>query len=463
MDPDRRIIRDGTVAVRAGEIAYVDSASGAGAAGFKAERVIDATGMVLLPGLIDSHAHGGHGLTKTLGEGGIGPEPEWDVLMERIYFQGSTPDFWETEALLSGLEKLKFGVTTGMSMLGSYPRYDDRDNWKAHVEGMARVGIRDILGIGPPNPPYPKTFRKWNKDGSYNEYSLSHEDSFEKTKEAVAEFNNLYDGTIMAYPTPSGVGSRPPLTIEQQIAQNRAMKEISETYRLPVHSHSYAGDIKFAKKHFPFILGPQLSLAHCTGIDEEEIEILAETGTSVCSGPSTGAYIRARCPVVELIEAGCNVTFCTDASSPDRSFDLFEKMRFGLRLHRLHFHDMRVLSAGKALEMVTIDAAKALGLDDRIGSIEEGKQADFILIDTRKPHLYPMWQEPLRMVYQASGQDVDTVVVNGRILMEKRKVSHLDEDEILDRAQDEALKALKRLGFESAAGLPERFWGATHY
>ena len=88
------------------------------------------------------------------------------------------------------------------------------------------------------------------------------------------------------------------------MAQNRAMKDISERYGVPIHSHSYGGDIEFARRHFPFVLGPRLSLAHCTGISDEEVRILADTGTSVCSGPSTGAYILARCPVVELIEAG---------------------------------------------------------------------------------------------------------------------------------------------------------------
>jgi cytosine/adenosine deaminase-related metal-dependent hydrolase len=211
------------------------------------------------------------------------------------------------------------------------------------------------------------------------------------------------------------------------------------------------------------MLGPHLSLAHCTGIAEEEIALLAETGTSVCSGPSTGSYIKARCPVVELLDAGCNVTFCTDASAPDRTYDLFEKMRFGLWLHRVHFHDTGVLTAGKALEMVTVDAARAVGLADRIGSIETGKKADLILVDVNKPHLHPVWQEPMRMVYQASGHDVDTVIVNGRILMREKKIEHLEEQEILARAQEEAWRALRRLGIEAAASLPGRFWGATHY
>ena len=120
---------------------------------------MDGSGRLVMPGIIDSHAHAGHGLTKTLGTGGIGMSGPWDDFMETIYFRGTTVDFWNAEARLSGLERLKFGVTTGMSMLGSYPRYDDLKYAQAHVDGMADVGVRDILGIGPPKSPVSKTVR----------------------------------------------------------------------------------------------------------------------------------------------------------------------------------------------------------------------------------------------------------------------------------------------------------------
>ena len=127
MDTQRRIVHDAVVCVRGERIEFVGSRREAENTlqDTTADKVIDAQGKVVLPGLIDTHAHGGHGLTKTLGEGSLPMGLEWDEFMERIYFQGTTPEFWRTEALLSGLEKLKFGVTTGMSMLGSYARDDD--------------------------------------------------------------------------------------------------------------------------------------------------------------------------------------------------------------------------------------------------------------------------------------------------------------------------------------------------
>jgi hypothetical protein len=101
---------------------------------------------------------------------------------------------------------------------------------------MGEIGIRDILGIGTPNPPFPKTFRTWNADGSYREYTLSHRDSFAKTREVVRRFHGQIGGRSLCYPTPSGVGRRDPLTVAQQVPQNRAMKEIADEFGVPVHA-----------------------------------------------------------------------------------------------------------------------------------------------------------------------------------------------------------------------------------
>ena len=460
MDEERRVLRHASIGIHQGRIRVVCAADML--QGFTAKKTLDGAGRLVIPGIIDAHAHAGHGLTKTLGTGGIGMLGDWDAFTEAIYFRGTTPDFWKAEARLSGLERLKFGVTTGMSMLGSYPRYDDLAYAQAHVEGMLDVGVRDILGIGPPNPPYPKKFVDWDGSACGPEKILSHAEAFTQTREAVKRFHGTNRGLTLCYPTPSGVGYREGLKAEELVQQNAAMHAIAGEFGVPVHGHAYQGDILYAFKHFD-ILGPKLSLAHVTGISDEEIRILADTGTHVLSGPMTNASINARCPVVELLDKGVNVAFCTDASAPNRSYDLLEKLRIGLWLHRSHFKDADILTAGKALEMITIDAARALGLDTVLGSLEEGKKADVVLIDAQKPHLYPLWQEPLRIVYQASGHDVDTVIVGGQIVMENRAAQTVDEASILADAQMEAEKMLDRTGFRESAELPARFWRNTHY
>jgi cytosine/adenosine deaminase-related metal-dependent hydrolase len=116
---------------------------------------------------------------------------------------------------------------------------------------------------------------------------------------------------------------------------------------------------------------------------------------------------------------------------------------------------------GKVLEMATIDAARALGLEQELGSLEPGKKADLILIDMFKPHLYPLNMPVHRVTYFANGNDVDTVIVNGQVLMENRIVKTVDEASVLERAQKAAEEAMERTNLGHLLAIPEKFWGAS--
>jgi len=153
----------------------------------------------------------------------------------------------------------------------------------------------------------------------------------------------------------------------------------------------------------------------------------------------------------------------SDGTAPDRSYDMFRHIFQCMRYHRYHFHDSDVLPPGKVLEMATIDAARGLGLDHEIGSLETGKQADIILLDMAKPHLYPLNMPLYRALYFANGADVDTVIVSGRILMENRRVTTVDEAGVLEFAQQETETMLERSGLHHLLETREGFWGRTHY
>ena len=142
---------------------------------------------------------------------------------------------------------------------------------------------------------------------------------------------------------------------------------------------------------------------------------------------------------------------------------MFRHMFHAMHYHRTYFKDVNVLPPGKVLEMATIDAAKGLGMEKEIGSIEIGKKADIILVDMRKPHLYPYNMIPSRMAYFAHGSDVDTVIVDGEILMQNRAVKTVNEEDVLDNAQFEAEAILSRTGTRSLLALSENYWGHSHY
>jgi cytosine/adenosine deaminase-related metal-dependent hydrolase len=151
----------------------------------------------------------------------------------------------------------------------------------------------------------------------------------------------------------------------------------------------------------------------------------------------------------------------SDGVAPDRSFDMFRHMFQAMRYHRFYFRDPSYLPAGKVLEMVTIDAARALGLEKEIGSLEPRKKADVILIDMFKPHLMPFNMPAYRVAYFANGNDVDTVIVNGQVLMEGRRVLTVNTTEVLELAQKEITEALERTGLHYLMERPERFWGVS--
>lgn len=129
-----------------------------------------------------------------------------------------------------------------------------------------------------------------------------------------------------------------------------------------------------------------------------------------------------------------------------------------MHYHRTHFHDPSWLPPGKALEMCTIDAARVLGLDTEIGSLEPGKKADVILVDLRRPHLYPAHMPEFRVTCFANGNDVHTVLVGGRVLLRDRTPVHVDQDAVLDAAQREAERMIDRLGLRHALETPRMFW-----
>jgi cytosine/adenosine deaminase-related metal-dependent hydrolase len=173
--------------------------------------------------------------------------------------------------------------------------------------------------------------------------------------------------------------------------------------------------------------------------------------------------IRGRCPVPELIDAGVTVALGSDGTAPDRSYDMFRHMFQCMHYHRRHFRDAGVLPHGKVLEMVTIDAAQALGLAHDIGSLEAGKKADIILVDLFKPHLMPLNMPVYRVVSFASGADVCTTIVNGQILMEDGKVLTVDETEVMERAQRATDIMLKRSGLRHLLNSPPTLWRVSHY
>ena len=157
MDPSRRVIPSGAIAITSGKVVAVGPKEDI-ERDHTAPQVIDATGKVMLPGLIDVHAHAGHGLIKTMG---MEQGNHWEELCGTVYTTASPPEFWYAEARLAALERLRFGVTCGVSLLGggdTIMRTDDPAYGSAHCDGVADIGTRSVVAIGPTRAPHPRSY-----------------------------------------------------------------------------------------------------------------------------------------------------------------------------------------------------------------------------------------------------------------------------------------------------------------
>lgn len=462
MDKQRRVIEDGAIAVDGGRILEVGLSSEL-VDKYEARRRIDATRKAIMPGLIDSHAHAGHGLVKTMG----GDRHElWYEAVAKLYAHGSTEEFWYAESLLSALERLKCGTTCGVSYFGggdSIMRTDDPIYGEQHCEAVQQIGIRQLLAVGPGRPPFPRTFTRWHGDEA-EQRQVSFADQLATCETLIKSWHKQANGKIhicLAFPTYSAETAGAHLAEVTQ--QARALRELSRKYGvLFTMDGQRGGTIQFTHEQFE-LLGPDVFLSHCIDLLPEEIELCAQTDTRIVHNPSAVYSIMGRCPVPELLDAGVTVMLGSDGTAPDRSFDMFRHMVQCMHYHRTHFHDPGILPAGKTLEMVTIDAARGLGLEAEIGSLEAGKRADIILLDLHKPHLYPLNMPVFRAIYFANGADVDTVLVDGEILMEQRQVKTMNEDKVLEIVQRETEAALDRADLRHLLDIPENFWGRSHY
>jgi cytosine/adenosine deaminase-related metal-dependent hydrolase len=350
--------------------------------------------------------------------------------------------------------------------MGSMPRGDDPRIGNNHAKAYSEVGVREVVCVGPNGPPWPHPVSYWDT-GTRERREVTFDEVMAGTEAVIQTWHHGADDRIRVFVTPftmiTSLDPSNPSTpdvattlSEHDRLQARRVRELAARWQTRIHTDAFAGMVRLAAKDEWALLGPDVHVQHLRGISLEEVQILADTGTHATHAASSN-QASGRCPLPELMQAGVNVAITTDGTAPKVSFDLFQAIRRAQTVHQLMSRDMFLLPPGKLLEMITIDAAKALGWDDEIGSLDVGKKADAIVVNLRQPHLTPNVMVVHRLVYEAVGNDVETVVVDGRVLMEDRKVLTVDEADALDLAGDESLKLIERAGLQSH--LHDPGWG----
>jgi cytosine/adenosine deaminase-related metal-dependent hydrolase len=442
MNPQRHIIDHGAVVVDGDKIVAVGKSRDV-VEKYPQKRRIDCNGKVLMPGLIDTHVHTAQAMLR----GCADDLYLLDWLIKRVWvLQGSyTEEDGKASAALCMLEMIKSGTTSFIECMLA-----ERYGFDGVAEVVVQSGMRAAIGkIVMDLPSYAEAEGVMHpgmvEDG---------ETSIQNTLTAYDKWHSAADGRIQVWFGPRTPGGVTPGLYDQisALAKERDMgitvhlSEVREDLDY-ARSEGFRSPIAFAQAHG--LLGPRSVLAHCVWTDEQDWALMAETGTHVTHNPASNSKCASGiAPVHGMLKAGVNVTLGCDGGPSNNTYDMIRDLRMVSYLANLREEDPTVVPAEAVLEIATIHGAKAMGLENEIGSIEVGKKADFILINMDAPHLTPAWDPVSTIVYAAHGTDVDTVVINGELVMEGRVTLTLDEGAILEDVRKRYREVGERAGLE---------------
>ena len=453
MDPDRRVIRDGAVQVADDRIQAVGK-TGELENRYAGEEVLDARGKMVLPGFVNSHNHLYQTIMRGLsddGEGKRSTEYRWDIDLLR----GLTREACYASGVLSAVEMIRSGVTTTQD--SHYINFH-KDSIDGIAESAADSGLRLVLGRG-----------SWDLPG------LAPEELTEDVPTALKESKNaarrLHDGDMVNVIFEASLLSQVSDTLITET--KHAAREMGLGWAMhvqgPLGSHkddprSRDPSLKrYGGRAIEYlqglgVLGPDSLLIHCTFTSNREIPILAHTGTPVAHCPCANAWTGRSIvtPVPSMLSGGVKVGLGTDGALTNDSLDMMHAMNFCALIHKVNYGSTLAMTAEQVLEMSTITAARALGVDHLVGSIEPGKKADLTLVDMKAPGMAPALLPVKNLIYSASSSCVDTVIINGDIVMRNRELTKIDPHEAVRQAEKEAYKMLESSGHLDDEGFLDR-------
>jgi len=388
------------------------------------ETVIDARGCVLMPGLINAHTHLYQTLLRAVWE-----DLELMPWLKRIYgcARVLTPEHFYAGSLLGCAEAIRSGVTTVCEHHFLNPSAECAIETVRAMEqsGLRAVFARTVMDTGEIVPDCAKE---------------KPEQAFRLIEDLLGRYRNR-GIRFMTGPNTPPINTSPDLLrelrrfadahslgISAHVAESRSVVEAVE------RDHGQSGVVQFLQQFA--IPGKNSIFAHSVHVSKDEIGILAATGTSVSHNPVSNMMLGdGVAPVVEMLRGGVNVGLGTDGAASNHSQDLFDTMKAASLLQKVHHRDAGVIKPFDVLRMATIGGARALGVDSLCGTIEAGKRADLILVNMGAVHNQPLNDVFSQIVHCAKASDVQTVIVEGEILMRDRRLTRLDEKRIIADAQ----------------------------
>lgn len=421
IDPQKRVFYDGAVAIDDGRILGVGATDDI-LSRYAGETEIDASGKVVMPGLVNLHFHSDN-FSRGVGEH-LGLE-EW---LDTIYYPmlaAMTPEDAYKCGMLAYTEVIKGGTTCVNDM---YIKLT------ALADAAEEIGIRAVLS-------------------SEGADLIEGQETLEDNEKALLERHNSAGGRITVVFGVEWIPVCSPDYIKE-------CRRLADKHGVGVHVHLNESQEevklckeKYGKRPVEFVhelglLGPDVVAAHCVWLNDREIEIMKDTGTHISHNPVSNAKLgNGVARIMDYLEAGINVGLGTDDAPCNNNNDMFEVMKYASLFQKAVHTDASLLQSQQILEMATICGARALRMEDQIGSLEPGKKADIILVDMQAPSLTPLlfgknFNALAHLVFSAHGDNVDTVIIEGQVVMAGRKMLTVKEEKVLEDATEAASRVI---------------------
>ena len=441
MDGERRIIRDGAVLIEGSRIARVGKS--ADLANVGADRVIDAGGMVVAPGLVNGHMH----ISYAHATRGIFPDSLGNDYLPNVFrLQGvMTAEEEYLTSLLGITELLKYGTTTFIDP-GSTKYLD------AGLRAYEQSGCRVIVGAHVTDMPNPTNLPVYETD-----------EAIDIMGRAIRDYDGALDGRVRAWAMPFGPNFMTPRLLQES-------KRLADEHgvSLTLHFNNSAGYVQSCLRDTGMrptqyleslgVLGENVVMSHCLGLDRSEVETLARNGTKVVAVPTaavkSGYGMTSEGLLPEMLEAGISVGIGTDAGNNSNLIETNRAMYLIAVLYKDARRSTTAITAETALELATIGGANTLGMGDEIGSIQPGKKADLALYDTRRAEWATLFNPVNSLVYNADGRSVHTVIVDGRVVVEDHTPLFVDEQALIEEVQAVGESMLARTGLSFPSPWP---------
>lgn len=390
-------------------------------AGFVADNTINGKDKFAVPGFVNTHTHASMTLLRSYAD---------DLaLMDWL-----NNHIWPVEAKmvekdirvggeLAVLEMIKSGTTAFLDMYGPY--------LESVIDVTAKAGIRGVFSRGPIG------------------FIPGQDKVLDENAVMYKNYNGTADGRITV-----AMGVHAPYTCPPEFCEKAAGLAKDNGMHMHIHMSETQDEInqmqeKYGKRPFKYIEETGLFdvpaiAAHCVWLDDEDFAIMKKHNIAVAHNPASNMKLASGiAPVPRMLKEGITVGLGTDGTSSNNNLDMLEEIRLAAILHKVNELDPLSVPAAEALKMGTETGAKAIWLDDT-GVIAPGKKADIVLYDLNRPEWYPRHNLVSLLVYSASSASADTMICNGKVIMEKGKVLTMDEERILHEAQEAAMALVNR-------------------